>query len=175
MGYSIFIGVIGGIIGGIIGIITGLWTLFDRLKNSKPQIKIFIPFSFKSNDAITHDYLLHLYIRFSNLTQVPAFIFLETLEVELYSDESKKWHKAQRLTLINEKITTDFSKEMEKMLGVNIAKTLSVFDETLIMFNKPLSGYLTFKVENRKYSKIKGTVKDSRHKRLKIKSDLVPY
>ncbi|GEM_PF-5397092 len=78
MGYSIFIGVIGG----IIGIITGLWTLFDRLKNSKPQIKIFIPFSFKSNDAITHDYLLHLYIRFSNLTQVPAFIFLETLEVE---------------------------------------------------------------------------------------------
>ncbi|GEM_PF-4825190 len=61
------------------------------------------------------------------------------------------------------------------MLGVNIAKNLSVFDETLIMFNKPLSGYLTFKVENRKYSKIKGTVKDSRHKRLKIKSDLVPY
>ena len=163
-------GIIGSI-GGIIGIIAGLWALFDRYKNRIPRIIVFAPYQFTAIDAVTGKNILSIFFRFSNLSQTPTFLYIETLKAELYYDDLQEWKKVSMLKLLTEKISTDFSKEMNVHFGINKVKNIDVFDENIIKYGYPLCGYLTFQIENKKYSKLRGEVIDSRQKKIKFNID----
>ncbi len=164
-------GSIVGFVGGTIGIIAGLWALWDRYKNRIPRIKVFAPYQWTSIDPITKKNILAVFFRFSNVSQTPTYLFLETLKVEIYNTNLRMWEKAKSLKLMTEKIQTDFFEEKKCIYGITKAKCLDVFNENFVRFGEPLCGYLFFTVEDKNYCKLKGEVLDSRHKIIKFKID----
>jgi hypothetical protein len=168
---SINIGSTVGFVGGIIGIIASLWAFYDRFKNRKPNIKVFAPYQWTTSDAKTGKHTLFVYFRFSNTSQTPTYLFLETLKTEIYYSESQKWENIQNLKLLTNKIETDFSEEKKNEFGIDKAKFLNVFDECIVKYSEPLCGYLLFQIKNEKYNKLKGEIMDSRHKKITFEID----
>lgn len=162
-----------GFVGGIIGVIAGLWALYDRFKNRNPKIKVFAPYQWTANDGATEKLMLFVYFRFSNISQTPTYLFLETLKTEIYYTESQKWESIQGIKLLTDKVKTDFSAEKISEYGIEKAKYLNVFDDCLVKYSEPLCGYLLFQIKNEKYSKLKGEILDSRHKKINFEVDFV--
>jgi hypothetical protein len=168
---SLNIGSTIGLFGGIIGIIASLWAFYDRFKNRKPNIKVFAPYQWTATDSKTGKNLFFVYFRFSNLSQTPTYLFLETLKTEIFYSESNEWEKIPNIKLSTEKIQTDFSEEKKIEYGIDKAKYLNVFDECIIKYSEPLCGYLLFQIKNEKYTKLRGEVMDSRHKKIDFEID----
>ena len=170
---SFSIGSTVGLIGGIVGIIASLWAFCDRFKNRKPNIKVFAPYHWTANDAKTGQQVLFVYFRFSNISQTPTYLFLETLKTEIYYSESEQWENIQNLKLLKDKVQTDFSEAKKNEFGIEKAKYLNVFDDCIIKYSEPLCGYLLFQIKNEKYTKLKGEIMDSRHKKINFEIDFV--
>lgn len=168
---TINLGAIIGVIGGTIGAIAGGWTIYDRFKNRKPNIKVLAPYQWEANNQPSNEKVLFVYFRFSNLSQSPTYIFLETLFAELYNPTNKKWEKIIRTQEPKEKPVTDFSEHEKNLFGINRAKFLNVFDDCSIKYGEPLCGYLNFFSETEKYTKLRIKVLDSRHKLLQFEID----
>lgn len=168
---TISLGPIVGFVGGIVGIIAGLWALLDRYKNRHPRIKVFAPYQWTGNDSVTGKHILSVFFRISNISQTPTYLYLETLKAEIYYTELQKWESIQTIKLLTDKIATDFSEGMIKQFGINKAKYLDVFDDCIVKFSEPLCGYILFNIQNEKYSKIRGEILDSRHKKITFEVD----
>lgn len=170
---SINLGSTIGLVGGIIGIIAGLWAFYDRFKNRKPIIKVFAPYQWTTNDYKTGNQLIFVYFRFSNISQTPTYLFLETLKAEIFYSETQQWERIQNIKLSTNNIHTDFSEEMKIEFGIEKAKYLSVFDECIVKYSEPLCGYLIFQIRNEKYTKLRGEILDSRHKKINFEIDFI--
>lgn len=170
-GEYINISAIIGVIGGIIGVIAGSWALWDRFQNRMPKIKVLSPYQFTSNDGVTGILLLSAYFRFSNISQTPTYLFFETLKAELFYNELNEWKYVRNLRPLKEKIETDLAPEVSFMMGINKAQNLDAFKETRVKYSEPLCGYLTFHIESVKFTKLRGEILDSRHKKIKFEID----
>jgi hypothetical protein len=160
-----------GLIGGIVGIIASLWTFYDRFKNRKPKIKVFAPYQWNANDTITGQLTLFIFFRFSNISQTPTYLYLETLKTEIYYSDSQKWESIQNIKLLTDKVQTDFSEAKKNEFGIEKAKYLNVFDDCFVKYSEPLCGYLLFQIRSDKYTKLKGEIIDSRHKKIDFEID----
>lgn len=160
-----------GLIGGLIGIVAGLWALWDRFQNRIPNIKVFSPYQFTSNEAETGRLLFSAFFRFSNLSQTPTYLFFETLKTEFYYNELNEWKYARNLRPLKEKIETDLSFEDSFLMGINKAQNLDAFNDSVVKYSEPLCGYLTFQIDSIKFTKIRGEILDSRHKKIKFEID----
>ncbi len=129
-----------GVVGGIIGALAGSWSLFDRFANRHPRLLMFAPYNWAGSDT-TAGPTYGIFIRLSNLSQAPAFLYLETLKAELYSGGT--WHTALVLSLPQtHAIATDFPQELQAHLGLNDARVLNRFLDGLVTYDRPLCGYI---------------------------------
>ena len=160
---SFWAGIIGGT-AGIIGCIAGLLALYDRFWHRKPRLSIFAPYHFSGRDAVSGQPIYAIFLRIANNAKESAFLYLETMAVEIYS--GNQWHKARRLEIepsIKE-ITTDLPEHQQVTFGLAEAPFLSKFGSTLITFEQPLCGYIVVGYPDLKVlrgiSKIKISVED---------------
>ena len=158
-----------GLIGGLIGVIAGIWALLDRYNNRNPKIKVFAPFQWTGN--FNSETILFVFFRFSNLSQTPTYLFLETLKIEIYNDKLKKWLPIQSVSLESNKPQTDFPTALKIRYGIDKAKFLDVFDDSILKYGEPLCGYLQYKITESEFSKIRGEILDFRHKKIKFEVD----
>jgi hypothetical protein len=130
-----------GLIGGLVGALSGLLALWDRWKNRKPRFILFAPYNFTGQDAETRRRVLFVYLRIANLSKNRAFLYLETMSVEIKS--SGKWHKAVvGNTDSKTPFETDFPEFDKVRFGLHDVKFINRFDETIVDCDAPLCGYI---------------------------------
>ena len=156
-------GIIIGLVGGIVGAILGGWGLYDRYEQRRPKLAVFIPYHWAGKDQETGDIYI-LYLRISNISQAPAYLYMETLKIEIF--ENNKWQKAQVLHLpSNRPLVTDLPTGWASTVGIFDAKPINRFTDGLVTYDKPLCGYLfvksPFKKSDPKLSKVRVSVFDS--------------
>jgi len=79
----------------------------------------------------------------------------------------------QNLKLLTDKVQTDFTEAKKNEFGIEKAKYLNVFDDCIVKYSEPLCGYILFQIKNEKYTKLKGEIMDSRHKKIDFEIDFV--
>lgn len=169
---------IGSVVAGgavLIGVIGGIWSLWDRWRNRKPNLTLFAPYHFSCRDAKTSWPILMILARISNSSKQNAFLYLETMGIEVYS--KGKWHKLQRLEIDQKTpLETDFSESEKVRFGLNDVKYLNRFGDTIVSYDKPLCGYIPAARENEavfnEIDKIRINIKDCRFKLYKLEVDL---
>lgn len=151
-----------GIIGGFIGAISGLLALWDRWKNRKPRLYLLAPYNFSCNDAFTKRPIRLFYIRIANSSKKPAFLYIETMSIEVNS--SGIWHKMEILkTDSKTPLETDFSESQKVCFGLRDMKYINRFDETVVDYDSPLCGLVPLAFQSNtihKIEKIKMKIKD---------------
>lgn len=169
---------IGLIIGGIVtltGLIGGIWSLYDRWCNRKPDLMLFTPYYFTCKDATTHQPCLMILARISNSSKQNAFLYLETMGIEIFS--KGKWHKLLRLeTDRDTPLITDFIDSEKVRFGVNDVKYLNRFGELMVSYDKPISGYIPATHKDGslfdKIDRIRISIKDSHFRLYRLEVDL---
>lgn len=130
-----------GVAGGVIGAVAGLLALRDRWKHRRPRLKLFAPYQYTGEDAASKRKCLNLLCRFSNSSQAVAFVYPETMTVQL--EKAGKWYPVQQVYFPRgHSAKTDFSKGERVRCAVDDVPFLSRFDATVVTRDKPLSGYL---------------------------------
>ncbi len=163
-----------GLIGGISGLVALGLQLYELQKNRKPQLKLFIPYHFTGTQHETKYRTLFLLLRISNSTNADAFLYLETLRVELLYKGI--WYQVTTLD-IGEEIQTDFPEVIQHLSGVKYVKGFNKFKSPAISRNNPFSTYLpvTFPdmavIENAEEVRI--TVKDCHLEKYTLQSKII--
>lgn len=135
------IGAVGVTIAVVVGVIGGIWSLWDRIINRKPILKLFTPYYFSCKDGVSMQPVLMILVRISNSSQKSAFLYLETMSIEVMSNG--KWYKTKRLnTEQTTPLKTDFSEAEKVRFGINDVKYLNRFGCTVVSYDNPLSGYV---------------------------------
>ncbi len=148
---------------GIIGGIAGLMALYDRWCDRKPQLRIFAPYNFTGIDAQTENPVLSIFLRISNSSRASAFLYLETMSVELFYDGS--WVRTKRLDPKPGALaSTDLPEEQQVAFGITEAPFLTKFGATLVTIDNPLCGYVVVSHSDRRilsgFSRIRVAVND---------------
>lgn len=135
------IGIWTGIVGGIVGAVAGVLALWDRWKHRHPRLLLFAPYSFSGVDIGNGRKCLNVLCRLSNSSQKAAFIYLETMKVELA--KAGNWHVVQRVDFPKGQTPkTDFSSSEKIHFGVDDVPYFSRFGTSVISRDNPFSGYL---------------------------------
>ena len=133
--FSILIGVILG----LIGIAGGYLTLIDKWKNRKPKLNLFVPYNWSGVDTGANKRFLNLYLRISNSSNKSAFLYLETLYVEVKING--KWFPTEFFEV--ELKGTDFPEAEKERFGIGKVEFLKRFNENVVTYDKPLCGYIS--------------------------------
>ena len=129
---------------GLIGGLAGLVALIDRWRDRRPHLHLFAPYYFScfpSSTPLSGTSICNIFVRISNTSKCAAYLYLETLSVDLKKDGI--FHKTKRLDVeFGANVATDFSQPEKIRLGIGRVPWLSRFDDTTITREKPLSGYV---------------------------------
>jgi hypothetical protein len=130
-----------------IGIITALFLgiiqITEWWNNRKPNLELFIPQFSTGRDSNSNILALNMLVRISNSRVTNAYIFPETMSIEIKSNGT--WHKTQ-IAWIPDKthlVFADISRYEQTMWGMNEVPILKRFENPVITYYTPLSRYIT--------------------------------
>ncbi len=161
-----------GICGGIIGLIGGCISIYEIWKNRKPKLKLFAPFYWFGQDTKATS-TLSILIRISNASKKSAFLYFETISVEIKKDDI--WAKGKVLTVMSDTIICDLPNETQVLYGINKVAYLNSFTDAIIEHNNPLTKYIAIGGLDKEYllkpEGIRIIVEDCHHKIYTLKVD----
>jgi hypothetical protein len=137
--------VIGGITG-IVGGIAGALSLHDRWKHRKPALELFAPYFYRACDSETGRLAFNVLIRISNSSKRTAYLYPETMCVQLRSDWT--WSDVQVLHVLRETAETDFNEPQDAHFGTQDVPYLRRFEMTAISQDTPLTRYICLSSDN---------------------------
>jgi hypothetical protein len=134
-----------GLITGLLGLIAGILALvlqgYDSWKKRRPRLRLFVPYCFAGTHAPSRRLVIFVLVRVSNLSERPAFLYLETLKVHLRLNGS--WIAAPVLDFPQgEHVNTDFPDSMNQSAGIKYIKALNRFDSPVVALDNPYARYL---------------------------------
>jgi len=130
-----------GLLGGLAGIISLIVTMWALWMNRSPSLHLFAPHYFVGLDAKSRVPVLNVLLRISNASERSAFLYLETMSVEM--DYDGKWVQMLRLETDPDKpIQTDFSDSKALTFGLKHCRYLPRFGNPVISRDNPLSGFI---------------------------------
>jgi len=128
-----------GICGGIVGLIGGCISICEIWTNRKPKLKLFAPFYWHGQNTKT-GLVLSILLRISNSTKKSAFLYFETISVEI--KKNNIWTKGQVLTVMSDTIACDLPIEDQAIYGISKVAYLNSFTDAVIERNNPLTRYI---------------------------------
>lgn len=130
-----------GIIAGLVGVVGGWITLYDKWRNRKPKLSLWVPYNWTGEDIGAQKRFLALYLRISNTSNKEAYLYLETMSVSLKIKNN--WYRVYLSDLPYEGIKeTDFPERELRHFGIGKVKFLNRFEDNIVTFEKPLCGYV---------------------------------
>lgn len=131
------IAVIGGLAGFTAFVIQGiqLW------KNRSPSLRLFIPYHFTGSASENNQRFLFCLVRISNLSERPAFIYLETLRAEVLF--KGRWYQMSVISFPKDKqLETDFPDHLIYYSGLKDVQHFNKFSGPIISLDNPYSSYI---------------------------------
>lgn len=130
-----------GFLGGLAGLLVLGLELFRLWRDRKPRLRLFTPDWFVGFDAVHKKPVLNVLLRISNSSSRIAFLYLETMQVEIQI--LREWKQREVLETSHvEKISTDFPKEKGAALGLSHIGYLNRWKAPAVSSEAPLSGYV---------------------------------
>lgn len=156
--------------GGIIGLIGGCISIYEIWTNRKPKLQLFAPFYWQGQDTKA-GLTLSILIRISNSTKKSAFLYFETISVEIKKNDI--WVKGKVLTVMSDTITCDLPIETQVLYGINKVAYLNSFTDAIIERNNPLTKYIAIGGLDKEYllnpEGVRIIVEDCHHKKYTLK------
>lgn len=144
MDTSVSISLIGGLIG-LIGGLAGLIALIIQgvqlWKRRYPRLKLFVPYHFTGSASHNQQRVLFCLVRISNLSERPAFIYLETLRAEVLF--KGRWYQMSVISFPKDKpLETDFPEHILYEAGLKDVQHFNKFSGPVISLDNPYSSYI---------------------------------
>jgi hypothetical protein len=125
---------------------------------------LFAPYNWSGLDTGPGKKIVCFVVRLSNGSRAPAFLYLETMSVELrYAGNWVKTEWCEPPASVQH-LRTDFPEELRTLLGVDVLKPLRRFQDLHVTYAAPVSGLLILRPDGdeacRGFDAIRVTVKD---------------
>ena len=140
----------GSVLGAVViltGSIGGIWSLYDRYKNRRPNLNLFVPENFTGEDRVSKQLFLHILVLISNDSKRNAYLLPFTMSIEIMSDG--KWNKIQIGWIGKKKhLETDFDERQKIIHGIDEVEILRRFESPVISYDNPLTRYISITHKN---------------------------
>lgn len=156
-----------------LGLIGGVWALYDKWKNRKPKLYLFVPYNWSGVDSGSKIRFLCIYLKISNVSSRSAFIYFETISISLLIDNH--WYVTYFIDADIKQ--TDLSDAAKRHYGIDKAKVLNRFGENIVTYDTPLCGYVIVghqdgAIFTKSIEKIRIEVEDCHRKKYTLYADL---
>ena len=137
-----------GIIGGIAGFTALAVQGYLMWQKRKPDLKLFVPYNFSGDHAGSGQRMMFCLVRISNLSERPAYLYLETLKAEvLYKN---RWHPVE-VPSFSEQVNMSFDlpEQVQFHTGVKQIPFFNKFSSPVISLDNPYSRYFAVTCHDR--------------------------
>jgi len=129
------------VIGGLAGFTAFIIQVIQLWKNRSPSLRLFIPYHFTGSASHNNQRVLFCLIRISNLSERPAFIYLETLRAEILFKE--RWYQMSVISFPkDQQLQTDLPENVQYEAGLRDIKHFNRFSGPVISLDSPYSVYI---------------------------------
>jgi hypothetical protein len=117
--------------------------IYEWYKNRQPKLELFIPQYSTGRDPNSNTIVLNMLVRISNSRVKNAYLFPETMSVEVKNNGT--WYKTQIEWIPNITYLTfaDITPHQQTIWGMNEVPVLKRFENPVIKYDNPLSRYIT--------------------------------
>ncbi len=129
------------LIGGLAGFTALAVQGIHLWKNRNPSLKMFVPYHFTGSASHNNQRLLFCLVRISNLSDRPAFVYLETLRAEVLF--KKRWYQMSVWNFPKgQSLQTDIPEPIQHDAGIKDVPPLNKFSSPVISLDNPYSAYI---------------------------------
>lgn len=129
------------IIGGVSGLVALAVQGIQLWRNRTPSLKLFVPYHFTGSASHNNQRVLFCLARISNLSERPAFIYLETLRAEVLF--KGRWYQMSVWNIPKDKVLeTDFPEHIQHEAGIKNVDPFNKFSSPVISLDNPYSSYI---------------------------------
>ncbi len=133
--------------GSIAALILTVTQLCDWWENREPKLKLFVPYTFTGRSTLNDTLALLILARISNSHAKNAYLFPETMSVQVRSNNI--WYITPLAWVTGgDFLVSDLPKNEEVSSGVNEIPILKRFENPIITYDNPLSRYIAVTHEN---------------------------
>lgn len=162
-------------VGAIAGLIVAGIQISNWYENREPKLELFIPQFSTGRDPNSNTLVLNMLVRISNSHAKNAYIFPETMSVEVKKNGT--WYKTQIVWIPDTYLTfADIPPYQQNIWGMNEVPVLKRFENPVITYANPLSRYITVTHKNESVlenpTDIRIEVRDCHMKLYKMEVDL---